>query len=431
MKKKAPWTAIILVVFLGSMIGIGAGVFVAKWVSLSRLHVNPLSLINRNPFGDQRYVRLLMIGVDNTGNASSGDGCLSDTLVVMSIDTKTKEIRALSIPRDTMVEIPNYGTKKINSAHALGGVKLSKSTIESITKVPIDYYIKTTTKGLVGLVDLLGGVYIVVDKDMNYDDNRGNLHIHLKGSPEKQLLNGVQAMGYVRFRHDAVGDSGFIIKDGKKVPAGRVVRQQYFMRAMVNRVLSLPSKTKRAEFLQKAMDKQYLQSDLEAASWMAIAEYLKDFKPESMKIEVLPGAPGTVHRASYWIPDKDEVTKAVDRTLNFIDPPEPQIVTSPASTPAPVRRETPVKLEILNGSGKPGLAKTAATYFESVGFIVVKTGNAPNFRYNNSKVINHKVEDAEVQKVLDILKSKDVTHDSNSNSQSDITIIIGKDYQGA
>lgn len=243
-------------------------------------------------------------------------------------------------------------------------------------------------------------------------------------------------MGYVRFRHDAIGDSGFTMKDGKKVPAGRVVRQQYFMRALVNRVLSLEHRTQRAEFLQKAMDKKYIESDLNAVDWIAIADYLKDFKPESMKIEVLPGEPGRKHGASYWIPDEVELPQAVNRTLNFVDLPIAQTAINSgyapsASTSAPAEVKSPVKIEVLNGTRKAGLAKSVAQMLRSHGYIVVKTGNAPSAGYNTSKIINYSADAESAQKIAFTLQSNDIKKVSSKKSKSDITVIIGKDYVGS
>ena len=198
--------------------------------------------------------------------------------------------------------------------------------------MPINYYIKTNTTGLRGMVDLVGGVYMVVDKNMHYTDRHGGLHINLKASPEKQLLNGKQAEGFVRFRHDAIGDSGYRIKDGKKVPAGRIVRQQYLHEGACepHSQLCRPSASGR-EFLQTAYERQYIVSDLNLKDWDGLSDFFKDIKPEQIKMAVLPGAPGMVGRGSYWIPDATEIAEGVAVSLLFQDPPP--------------------KVEVLNGSG--------------------------------------------------------------------------------
>ncbi|MGB9618930.1 MAG: LCP family protein, partial [Armatimonadota bacterium] len=226
------WIAVVLVVLLGSAVGIAAGTYLAVWLPTMRATHTSFGDFLTGAFGGQRYVRILMIGEDDTAKKNKNGNGLSDTLVVLALDTETKEVRALSIPRDTRVKIPNHGFGKINSAHVFGGPQLTKQVVQDLLGVPIEYYVKTNTHGLRGLVDLVGGVYIKIDKDMHYVDRHGGLYINLKARPKKQLLNGKQAEGYVRFRHDAHGDSGYDIVNGKKVPAGRIVRQQIFLRAL-------------------------------------------------------------------------------------------------------------------------------------------------------------------------------------------------------
>ncbi len=190
------WIAILLVILIGSAIGIAVGTFLAVVLPSMRATGTGFSDIMQAAFHGQRYVRILMIGEDDTSKRNANGNGLSDTLAVIAIDTQTKDIRAISIPRDTMVQIPGHGTCKINAAHVFGGPELTRQVVKSLLGIEnIDYYIKTNTAGLRGLVDLVGGVYIVVEKDMHYVDRRGGLYINLKASPEKQLLNGRQAAG--------------------------------------------------------------------------------------------------------------------------------------------------------------------------------------------------------------------------------------------
>lgn len=403
------WVAVIVVVLLGSVVGIGAGTYLASNMrTLKAVNTDPWDLL-KGEFGGERYVRILMIGEDDTAKGRKDGNGLSDTLVVMALDTETKEVRAISIPRDTRVEIPGHGTSKINSAHVYGGPELTKQVVQDLLGVEINRYIKTNTHGLRGMVDLVGGVYIIVDKDMHYTDRHGGLYINLKASPEKQLLNGKQAEGYVRFRHDAHGDSGFEYKDGKKIAVGRIVRQQLFMRALANRIMSMPHKRDRANFLATAYNRRYIVSDMNMMDWDGLADIFKDIKPESIKMTVLPGSPGRVGRGSYWIPDEEELPKAVAIALLFQDPPP--------------------KVEVLNGSGVVGAAKKIADQLEQAGFEITRTDNAPKSDYLMTQVITHKAK-AKTEPVLRIARlvgTNDVTDDGIPNPNADVTVIVGKD----
>ncbi len=125
---------------------------------------------------------------------------------------------------------------------------------------------------------------------------------------------------YVRFRHDKWGDSGYRIVNGRKVPAGRIVRQQYFMRALANRILSMPSKRDRLNILNTAHEKKYIVSDLQINDWQLLSDLFKDFDPTRVQMDVLPGAPGNIGGVSYWLPDEEEVRLLVKRNLLFEGP---------------------------------------------------------------------------------------------------------------
>ncbi|MGQ9454306.1 MAG: LCP family protein [Armatimonadota bacterium] len=400
------WKAAIIVVLLGSAVGVALGTFLAVWLPTMRTTHTGIGDIFTSAFHGQRYVRILTIGEDDTALRNKNARGLSDTLVVVALDTKNKKLRALSIPRDTRVEIPGHGICKINAAHAIGGPQLTKQVVQNLLGVPIDYYIKTNTRGLRGLVDLVGGVYVKIDKDMHYVDRRGGLYINLKASPEKQLLNGRQAEGFVRFRHDTFGDSGYRIVNGKKVPAGRIVRQQIFMQALANRILSLPTKRQRAQVLQTAYERGYIVSDLNLRDWDQLADLIKDFKPEEMKMAILPGEPGNVGGVSYWLPDFVKAKQVVSETLLFQEP-NPTVA-------------------ILNGSGIPGAARKLAKKLEEAGYCVTKTDNASGSNYYQSMIITHKGKTGPVMRLAALVGTELVIEDGTPAKDADVTVIVGK-----
>lgn len=406
-----PLAAIVAVVVVASVLGVFGGRYLAGFSSIVSIRdiFTPCELENKP------IVRILMMGEDNTGSKKAGVHGLSDTLVVLAINNSTtpKQIRAISIPRDTMVEIPGHRTCKINAANKFGGPELAKQVISGLLGVDIDYYIDTSTSGLRGLVDLVDGVYIIVDENMNYDDDSQDLHIHLKASPEKQLLKGRDAEGFVRFRHDRWGDSGWNTVNGKKVAAGRIARQQYFMRALANRILSLPHKSQRADVLSKAYEKGYIVSNLKIKDWDALAEFMKNVDPEKMSMAVLPGAPGNIHHASYWIPDTTKIPQAVAQQMRFEGVSEEDMAAS---------------VEVLNGCGTPGVASKVANKLQKAGFTVTKQGNAPGFEYDRCRVITRKGNTAGVLAIVKLLNCTDVREEKKGKGLPDVTVIIGRDY---
>lgn len=94
------------------------------------------------PFGLRRQ-NILFLGVDASENPDDlWTGTRTDTIILVNIDPKTKSVNALSIPRDSKVYLPkNHGVNKINAAHAIGGVEMTKRTVEDTLGVHIDRYI--------------------------------------------------------------------------------------------------------------------------------------------------------------------------------------------------------------------------------------------------------------------------------------------------
>lgn len=147
---------------------------------------------------------LLIMGVDSEKDGLNANAAFNgDTLMLITFNPKTLNATIFSIPRDTYVPIACRNGKeyKINSSAAYG-TKCVIDTIENLTEIKIDYYIKINFKGVVNLIDSLGGVDVDVPKKFcEQDSNRrfGKYEICLnKGY---QHLNGEQALALARHRH--------------------------------------------------------------------------------------------------------------------------------------------------------------------------------------------------------------------------------------
>jgi LCP family protein required for cell wall assembly len=127
------------------------------------------------------------------------DGRRTDT--IMLLHTGSGPNMLMSIPRDSIVEVPGHGTTKINAAFALGGPKLLVRTIEQNTGIRVDDYIEIGFAGFIGVVDAVNGVEICPKQAMK--DKLANLDIK-KGCQE---VDGTEALGYARSRHTSgLGD---------------------------------------------------------------------------------------------------------------------------------------------------------------------------------------------------------------------------------
>ena len=134
-----------------------------------------------------------------TGKDIDGGGRgRTDTIMLLHVGPGKPVL--ISIPRDSLLPIPGYGTTKVNAAYAFGGPQLLVETMESATGVHIDHYVEIGFGGVVSLVDAVGGVEICPKEDM--DDDKAGLDVK-KGCQE---ADGRTALGYSRTRFFASGD---------------------------------------------------------------------------------------------------------------------------------------------------------------------------------------------------------------------------------
>jgi len=132
--------------------------------------------------------------------------------MVVKYDPVSKKINIVSIPRDTRVEIPGVKTDKINHAYAFGGAELSMNTLENLFGITIDYYVKFSFESFKKIIDDFGGVTVNAEKDFEYEG-------YVTVPKGENVLNGNEALFYVRYRNDASGDMGRIERQQEVVQA--------------------------------------------------------------------------------------------------------------------------------------------------------------------------------------------------------------------
>lgn len=248
-----------------------------------------------------RKQNILLLGVDSNGSGTDiWEGTRSDTIIVVNIDPKTHSVKAISIPRDSKVYLPdNKGVQKINSAHALGGINLVKKTLKETFGIKIDKYIIVHDDAVEKTVDALGGIPIYVEKRMYYNDYAGKLHIDLeKGNT---VLNGKQAVGYLRYRKDGLGD------------IGRTQRQQWFMKSLFEKLHSPQVITKIPEVINVL--NSYIKTDMSFYELSQYAAMARSIDKNKIEIATLPGAPNQKGYISYWILDPVKTQEVINRMI--------------------------------------------------------------------------------------------------------------------
>ena len=244
---------------------------------------------------------ILLLGVDtNVDGTDIWKSTRSDTMILINIDSRSKTVNALTIPRDCKVILPgNHGIQKINSAHAIGGIDMVKRTLREMLGVKVDKYVIINDETVKQVVDAIGGVPIYVEKKMYYNDYSAKLHIDLEKG--EQVLNGTQAIGYLRYRKDGLGD------------IGRTHRQQWFLKHFMKK-LKHPSTIAKLPELISVLN-QYVKTDLSVFELTQLANYLRGIDENHLEVALLPGAPSQRGYISYWIIDPIKTQEVINRLI--------------------------------------------------------------------------------------------------------------------
>lgn len=260
------------------------------------------------------YWTVLILGRD------TGGGGNTDTMLLASYDVTNQKATVMSIPRDTMVNIP-YDIKRINAVYNYygqgeKGIQHLYKEISQLVGFEPDYQVIVEWEAVGKIVDAMGGVYFDVPRDMNYDDPYQDLHIHqAKGY---RLLTGDDAMQVLRYRYDTGKKRGYADGD-----IGRIATQQGLLKAMVRQLLQLKNIGKVQELAK--VFQECVETDLSFQNilWFAKSAYLGGLKVEDVNFVTMPGnyTASAYSRTyggpqSYVTPYPNELLKLVNEELS-------------------------------------------------------------------------------------------------------------------
>lgn len=182
-------------------------------------------------------INILLLGIAGEGKPGQN---LTDTIMVLSINTDSDRIAMLSLPRDLFVKIPGTGSEsKINSIYQIGlgqekdrvaGAELIKKTVGDVLGEDIDYYAILNFQGFEKIIDAIGGINIMNERDILDTSYPGPNYSYETFELKKGFhhLDGKTALKYARERHnDPEGDFG------------RAKRQQQIMQSVKNKIFSI------------------------------------------------------------------------------------------------------------------------------------------------------------------------------------------------
>ena len=364
---------------------------------------------------------------------------MTDTIMVVKYSAKNQSASMLSIPRDTFTgddEKRARASDKINSKYINGGAQDTLKEVNELTGLNIRYYLIVDTKALRDLVDAIGGVEFDVPIDMDYDDVTQALHIHVKKG--LQLLNGEQAEGVVRFRHNN-NYTSYPVSYGDN-DLGRMRTQREFLKILLKQLMKPTNITKINNLLKIAQEEVETNIDWNTAK--GYVPSLFGFDTNNLVTNALPGEPKYANGVAVFIASQSKTKELINKMfLQVVDNTEKTTEgadtdtnttstnttkSTTSTTPTTLKPKSSISLQLINGTGSKKKFEAAKAQLKNQGYKI--QGEVTTTPIDKTIIINRKeLNKEEVEAVKSLLGTGKIT-EGKTSEKNNITIIIGKDY---
>lgn len=358
-------------------------------------------------------VNFLVMGLDlGSGDENDKyDPKRTDSIMLVHYNGKEKKYDVISIPRDTKVTIDGQ-EQKINAAHAIGGVQYLVDSVEELLNITIDYYVKADTIAFREFIDALGGVDVVIERNMYYDDPTQDLHIYFEASSEPQHLNGKEAENFVRWRQN---NDGTGLEEGD---VGRIKEQQKFFKTVLAKVQS-PSIIPKLPNVLSVFPK-YIKTNLSALNIMDYGLSLANTSKEKINFHIIGGEPVYINGISYFISTPESNGEILSILNN-----EKQAGSNDEKQVEGFKKNN-IRINILNSTAKDGLAGNFGENIAKKGYSQYTTGNA-NENRQTSKIKIYGLKEDAVEVIKKDFNIDDVEYMSDYNENFEVEVILGED----
>lgn len=243
----------------------------------------------------QDEILFAVFGVDGNG-VKKERGLRSDVIIITKVNFKTGKVDMLQINRDSRVHVKGK-YDKINAAHSYGGPKLAMETLRDYLGIDVDYYVKVDFKGIMDIVDAVGGVEFDVPVKMRYNDPIAKPPLNIKLDPGLQLLNGKESHDLLRFRHN----------NGTDYYPGGFSREQVqldWIKAFAKTVLQPKNILKMPRIIETTYNS--VDTNFPLSFVLSLAGSIKKIDVENMRMESLPGEGYKKYGGWYFFPDEEK-----------------------------------------------------------------------------------------------------------------------------
>jgi LCP family protein required for cell wall assembly len=391
----------------GSLVKVGTG------PDCKRTDPDCLSSIDK-PACDQDLCNYLILGSDSrkgvTNDPNAVTGQRSDTIIVVTVDTRIHRTTVLSIPRDLRVDIPGFGLNKINTAiNHPHGRNLIVQTVERLTGLSINHYVEVNFLGFEGLVNALGGVPICINKPLV--DTLAKLNLPHAGCYN---LKGAQALAFVRARHI----------EGDNIPDfSRISRQQQFMRALISKGLSAGALFKFPKLIKAVQHNLVMDKGLNLYQLQDLTRQLSSVGQRGVTFRVVPSLPVQIAGVDYLQLQQPDAGHLFNRIrmgtrLGTLGLQSALTAISPAN----------VTVQVLDANSG-GEAQKVVDFLQGAGFVVDPLKPAPA-GLTKSEVLFRRESSNLKDVVLSYLTLFPSRLDRADTTGTTIVVVVGTDFPG-
>lgn len=373
--------------------------------------------------GSGRAMTVLIVGSDSRTGLEPGQesfgaiaGQRSDAIMLLRVDPSNDQATVLSIPRDLYLPIAGTGkSNRINTAYAGGPDRLIQ-TITGALGIPIDHYVEVNFDGFRGIVDAIGGLNINFLAPAR--DILAELNVPTAGCVH---LDGRQGLAYVRSRHYEFRENG----EWKTDPTsdfGRINRQQDFIRRMMKKAISAGVRNPFTanKLLDSFVKDVVLDTEMGTTDLVRLGMSFRSVGDGGTEMLTIPTVGARVGGSSVLKVKEPDARQMIDRFLN----PPPKVEAPPAESLTP----GDVKVQVLNGSGRPGEAGTTLTKLGKIGFVGMGTSDAA--ARNNSLIRHAKGAGAKAALLQrHVIGTTEIQEDASVKG-SDVVLVTGKGFGG-
>lgn len=433
---------------IGSSLVIGVSV-IAGFLGYATLQITdqiePIKVIDSpTPVPESGPVNFLLMGTDTrTGQGGEfgseedyGGTGRSDTTMLVHLAADRKSAVVVSIPRDSMVEIPvctredgqviNSRYDRFNSAFALAGPACTIKTFESLTGIKINHAVVVDFLGFSNVVDALGGIEVCLNFPINEPSAQG-AGISLPAGI--QTLRGSEALGLMRAR--------YTLADGSDL--ARIKRQQELLAITIDQVqrkniitdFTTLYRVATAATSSLRMDEGLANID----SLITLAQSVSGLKSKDITFLTVPFVLSANGNTVEWTEEANTLwSSIIQSSLQSSPIPNTETEQTQEAAPEPTPQEpvaTPlsasdVLVTVLNGTRRAGFAAATSEYLKTQGFNIDEIDNAPNKDTANTLLVYGPGNEEKAQLVAQALQIFNLSEDAELIG-ADVVVVLGND----